>query len=108
MATTSNLEGNLYVAIYACVYLQGKFSKSEVRPKKNSPGTVMIDRATYYRSYLYEIGAQRWGLFYGTERNGTEYWTKSRNGRLSQIEALGLPLLLVYPYKPLGVHPVSD
>ena len=30
---------------------------------------------------------------YSTERNGTERWTKPRNGTLSKIEACNLPLL---------------
>ena len=48
----------------------------------------IIPPTSYLQNYWF-----RRRQFYGTERNGTEWWTKPRNGTLSQIEACNLPLL---------------
>ena len=50
---------------------------------------------------------ERWGLFYGMERNGTKSWTKLRNGTLSQNEACSLPLLKL-PFQVIDGPPAGD
>ena len=49
----------------------------------------------------------RWGLFYRTEQNGTELWTKLWNGTLSQNEACSLPLLKL-PLQVIDGPPAGD